>query len=380
METLEVSGKDHKLVRLGGRMDLRPCSFHVSGTGTEVYGTDGIEAAYNTKTGFSSGRMQLAADRFNIKGKDVTRLNAELVYDPNTRAWSADNFLGDCYGGHLLGRLRIEPVAAGVVQYLATVGLVRVDLKRFLLGGKLDPAAETSASSGTMNATLGLGASIGDGSSRLGVCRIDVADMQVGKVSPLANLLAVLSLTEPTDFAFERMLLESYLKRNKLLISKFDMSGKNLAFTGSGTATCTGADVLATAYGEAWKEALWVVVDHVGAGELCWVTRHGISPYAYYYPHPDAVRVIERTADARPDLGLMGKAVLTVDELAILRDRDLRAVALMGYDRASGLIPHWWQVSDTIHAVVPETLERAAHACWTTARVMDESDTWPFET
>lgn len=153
-----------------------------------------------------------------------------------------------------------------------------------------------------------------------------------------------------------------------------------LAFTGSGTATCTGADVLATAYGEAWKEALWVVVDHVGAGELCWVTRHGISPYAYYYPHPDAVRVIERTADARPDLGLMGKAVLTVDELAILRDRDLRAVALMGYDRASGLIPHWWQVSDTIHAVVPETLERAAHACWTTARVMDESDTWPFET
>jgi hypothetical protein len=243
IETLEVSGKDHKLVRLGGRMDLRPCSFHVSGTGTEVYGTLGIEAAYDTKTGFSSGRMQLAADRFNIKGKDVTRLNAELVYDPNTRVWSADNFLGDCYGGHLLGRLRIAPLATGVVQYLATVGLVRVDLKRFLLGGKLDPAAETSASSGTMNATLGLGASIGDGSSRLGVCRIDVADMQVGKVSPLANLLAVLSLTEPTDYAFERMLLESYLKRDKLLISKFDMSGKNLAFTGSGAMNLRDNDV-----------------------------------------------------------------------------------------------------------------------------------------
>jgi len=152
-----------------------------------------------------------------------------------------------------------------------------------------------------------------------------------------------------------------------------------LAFTGTGTATCTGADVLATAYGEAWKEALWVVVDQVGAGELCWVTRHGISPYAYYYPHPDAVRVMERVADARPDLGLLGKTLLTVDELAILRDRDLRAVALMGYDRSTGLIPHWRQNSDTLRAIVPDALERAANACWTAARALDESDTWPFE-
>jgi hypothetical protein len=67
--------------------------------------------------------------------------------------------------------------------------------------------------------------------------------MQVGKLSPLANLLAVLSLTEPTDYAFERMLIESYLRRNKLLITKFDMSGKNLAFVGSGTMNLTDGDV-----------------------------------------------------------------------------------------------------------------------------------------
>jgi hypothetical protein len=150
-----------------------------------------------------------------------------------------------------------------------------------------------------------------------------------------------------------------------------------LAFTGSGTATATGADRLATVYGEAWRNALWVVVNHVGTGELCWATRHGISPYAYYYPHPDAVRVMERVADARPDLGLMGKPMLSLDEVALLRDRDLRAVALMAYDRVTGLIPHWQRVSDTIHAVTPDTVERAAHTCWTIARVLDESDIWP---
>jgi hypothetical protein len=153
-----------------------------------------------------------------------------------------------------------------------------------------------------------------------------------------------------------------------------------LAFTGGATAVSTGADILAAAYRQTWHDALWVVVNSVGAGELCWVTRHGISPYAYYHPHPDAVQVMERVADVRPDLGLMGKSLLTVDEVSNLLDRDLRAVALMGYDRVTGLIPHWRQNSDTIHAIDPAALERAAHACWTVTQVMDQADSWPLNT
>lgn len=151
-----------------------------------------------------------------------------------------------------------------------------------------------------------------------------------------------------------------------------------LAFTGAATAAGTGADVLATAYGDEWKDALWVVVNNVGAGELCWVTRHGISPYAYYYPDPAAVSIMERVAATRPDLGLMGKKILTLDELALLRDRDLHAVALMGYDRVTGLIPHWRRSSDTIHAIEPATLARAAETLRTTVEVVDTLDEWPL--
>lgn len=74
----------------------------------------------------------------------------------------------------------------------------------------------------------------GDKSSCLGACSISVADMQVGKVSPLAKLLAVLRLTEPTDYTFERMLVDSYVSRDKLIIRQFDMSGRSVAFNGSG--------------------------------------------------------------------------------------------------------------------------------------------------
>jgi hypothetical protein len=59
--------------------------------------------------------------------------------------------------------------------------------------------------------------------------------MQVGKLSPLAKVLSVLKLTEPKDFAFNQMLIDSYIKHNTLLIQRFDLSGQSVAFNGSGS-------------------------------------------------------------------------------------------------------------------------------------------------
>jgi hypothetical protein len=58
--------------------------------------------------------------------------------------------------------------------------------------------------------------------------------MQVGKLSPLAKILYVLKLTEPQDFAFEQMFVDSYIKQKKLFLEQIDLSGKALAFNGSG--------------------------------------------------------------------------------------------------------------------------------------------------
>jgi hypothetical protein len=236
-------GADRGRVEFDGQVDLKTCSLHVSGAGTEVDGTLAIAGLYDAERGLSMGRVQLAADRLTVRGKDVTDLKADIVYDPNAGTWSAHHFLGHCYDGKVLGDFQINRAGQGVFQYLVTAGLNRVDLRQFLLAGKVGAAAEKDYSSGLLNAAVSLGAHVGDGSSRLGVCRVDVADMQVGKVSPLANLLAVLRLTEPSDYAFDRMLIESYLRRNKLLISRFDLSGKNLAFTGGGTMNLLGEDV-----------------------------------------------------------------------------------------------------------------------------------------
>jgi hypothetical protein len=254
LTSLRITGIDvgRPNVEVEGRMDLKTCSLRVSGAGAEMSGYLQLEGAYDRSGGFSKGRVRVAADRLTIKNKNITDLNAQIVYDPNADTWSAHNFLGRCHGGRLLGDFKVGQLGRGVLGYLVTVGLNRVDLREFLLAGALPETAEKNVTSGVLSAALSLGGQVGDGSSRLGVCRVDVADMQVGEVSPLANLLAVLSLTEPADYAFERMLLESYLRRNKLLISKFDMSGQNLAFTGGGTMNLVdgGLDMILTARGK----------------------------------------------------------------------------------------------------------------------------------
>ena len=226
---------DEKRLEFRGRAGLKACKLNVSGTAAELSGDLKMEGAYSTRTGLSAGRAQMEAQRLTVKGKPITDVRADIAFDPNGPSWSARDFYGACCGGQVLGSLELNKAGQAGLQYLLQVAFHRVDLQQFLVAGKTGEAAERNYSSGIMDAWLSLGARVGEGRSKVGLCRFDIADMQVGKVSPLANVISVLQLNEPTAYTFDRMLVESCLKQNTLLIQKLDMSGKNVAFTGSGT-------------------------------------------------------------------------------------------------------------------------------------------------
>lgn len=243
--TLRVStaSGNEKSVEFEGRMSLGACHLILSGAQAELAGTVQAQGSYCMGRGLSAGRVRLAAQRLAIRGKTATNLELEAAYDPNTREWSAQDFLGDCGGGKVLGRLEVGNDDDGKPQYLLQVAFNQVDLEQFLRAGRTGEVAEKRYSSGVMNAALSLAAHVGDGSSRRGVCRVDITSMQVGKVSPLANLLSVLRLSEPTAYTFDRMLIDSYIRHNTLLIRTFDMSGRDVAFTGSGRMDLASEDV-----------------------------------------------------------------------------------------------------------------------------------------
>lgn len=190
---------------------------------------------------FSSGRLELSdgditltADSFRIKGKSLTGLKADTCYDRRRQSWVTKSLIADCYGGRLAGKFELKQPAGAALEYLLQVGFDNIDLKQFLLDTNLKEAPRNNYTSGKMSGLLSVASRIGESLPYIGRCRLRITDMQVGKLSPLAKLLSVLKLTEPEDFAFEQMLVDSYIKHNRLFLEQFDLSGEALALNGSG--------------------------------------------------------------------------------------------------------------------------------------------------
>ena len=218
-------------VDFAGAVRLKDCRFDLSGTEAQLNALLKAKGLYKIGSGFSAGALSLSADDLTVKGKAITNLNADINYDPDTQSWLAENLLADCYGGRVAGKLEIGGRRPGIgdrkLKYLLQVGFDKVDLRQFFANDH---------TSGTMRGALSVVAEVGASplAEQVGQCRLIIRDMQVGKLSPLAKLLYVLKLTEPKDFAFEQMVVDSYIKGDKLLFEKLDLSGQAIAFSGAG--------------------------------------------------------------------------------------------------------------------------------------------------
>ncbi|CAG0998964.1 hypothetical protein ANRL4_02982 [Anaerolineae bacterium] len=81
-----------------------------------------------------------------------------------------------------------------------------------------------------------------------------------------------------------------------------------------------------------------------------------------------------RPKNARPrthlELDVIGKKMLIVEEVAVLRNQSYAAICLAGYN-AQGYLPNWHRLSDTLANIEPATLERAAHYTWAFMQTLD---------
>jgi hypothetical protein len=288
--SIRISPADdgRKQIDFDGAVILKNCAFNISDATTEWDAILKTKGQYKTGDGFSSGQAILFADNLHIQGKSFTNLTADIYYNPELRIWSTEDLIADCYGGRLTGKfqfnqpagrhrhplnggsgvgsgpgtnspknangtglnlrntanqspshfvnsLQNEGAPMGTGEYLLQVGFTNIDLQQFLSDTKLKKTPESSYTSGKMNGSLSISARFGDSSSRTGVFRLAIRDMRAGVLSPLAKLLQVLKLTEPKDFAFDQMLVDSYIRHNGLLVKKLDLSGDSLALNGSGS-------------------------------------------------------------------------------------------------------------------------------------------------
>lgn len=145
-----------------------------------------------------------------------------------------------------------------------------------------------------------------------------------------------------------------------------------LLFTGCEEVGCVGMEQYLRAFAPSTKETCWIDVEMVGTGDLCYVTRHGVSPLTEYEPHPEMVALAERVAQQSPELGITGRDMIIIEEVANLARRGYRALCVAGYNE-KGYLPNWHRLSDNLDNIEPETLGRAAQYVWALTRALDET-------
>jgi hypothetical protein len=181
-----------------------------------------------------AGDVNFSGENVRFKGKSLARVDTVLGYDAKSGQWLSRHFVADFYDGKMIGKFQLNKSVDGGLDYLLEASVAGADLKRFLSDTEKESRPDEHYSSGSINGSLSVVGSIVDDSIRLGRCRVKIIDMEVGKMSPLANLLTVLKLTEPSDYAFDQMTVDAYIQDNRMFFRQFDLSGKSLAFDGSG--------------------------------------------------------------------------------------------------------------------------------------------------
>jgi hypothetical protein len=272
-EKIEVSKTDDgkKEADFAGELTLKRCRLNTSPAISDTNAVLNLDGIYKTGEGFSQGRAILSAESLKLRGKSVTGLKADIQYDPQERRWWTENLRGDCHGGRVIGKFELTPSDDQASAYLLQAGFYDIDLRQFLAETDGEPQAtdgESYYSSGKVNGSLSISGKFGDSTSQIGRCKLIIRDMEIGRLSPLAKLLHVLSLTEPKDFAFEQLFVDSYVKEGRLFFETFDLSGEALAFKGSGWMDLRSkeVDLILTARGRRLAEAEPSVLQSLAEG------------------------------------------------------------------------------------------------------------------
>jgi hypothetical protein len=194
------------------------------------------EEAQDVK-GIVSAALEVDANNFPVDEKRIQNLKAKLEYDAKKQAWVADNFAANFYRGRMTGTIELSAAEGNSPSFELQSGFEGADLREFLADRAKPPEGCGEGgcySTGRMNGQINVAGALGDKASYLGTCRIDITNMQVGKVSLIGRLLGLLKLTEPSDYTFNRMSFDGYIKNGRLNFQNLELSGASLTFAGTG--------------------------------------------------------------------------------------------------------------------------------------------------
>lgn len=144
-----------------------------------------------------------------------------------------------------------------------------------------------------------------------------------------------------------------------------------LLFTGAEEPGCNGIESYLLQYAPPLAESTFIDIEMVGTGSLCYVTEHGMSAFGRYHPAPKITALAAQVARDNPQLGVMGKPMTIIEEVANLRAHGYEAICVAGYG-FDGMLPNWHRTSDTLDKIEPDVLHRAARYIYELVTALDQ--------
>ncbi len=150
----------------------------------------------------------------------------------------------------------------------------------------------------------------------------------------------------------------------RLIDMPLDQTEVDLVFTGCEEVGDWGMQAFLDAHAfELGKEAHYIIIDQVGAGEIKYLTSDGLL--IKHRTHPLALQLARKTSARRPDLrAFEGVGVAYTDALKATR-QGLIALTLCAAPRSGNeSSAHWHQMSDRLENILPEDLNKAFEFTW----------------
>ena len=215
-----------------GVVRLKDCGFHSLEAAGQLNGTVRTAGTWVAGGGLAAMKNTLAADSLKVAGRNLTNLKADIVCDRAFEMMKVEDLTAELCDGKLTGSIDLAKTPDGRLRYSLESAFTGIRLNELLAarpaGDDRDPTT------GVMEGSFSLIGELGRADQAIGRCGFSVANMRVGRLSPLARLVTVFQPARPGDFAFDRMLVDSYIEGHRVLINVVDLAGRTSAFSGSG--------------------------------------------------------------------------------------------------------------------------------------------------
>lgn len=195
---------------------------------------------------------------------------------------------------------------------------------------------------------LGMSLPLTDQASRLRRLLAGVALLQLGRLGIENTNPSTIGANDNASSIALLLALAQHLSQNPLT-----HTAVHLLFTESDTIGGRGLASFVQDELDNWKDAHWVVLDSIGAGEICWLEPKPIRPEREIEAH------LHRIAQEQRHWALMGRSLDIPDPSEALQRLHLNALALVGYQREGDQPVHWRSREDTTEHIEPDSLTKA---------------------